>query len=251
MRKLENRIGKTTAGEPILGTYFSTSVWRDEDVTYGISKVSPETTKFTFDSRVAALYSDCILVYPGIKFKDNSGLVIFEFDSSLVLDQDSSVNGYDNPEIHELAFKASALSDIYTNGRLNDEFTVASMYKALSKTGTNEETGELLGLNKLLDKGEYIIKFITTGAYPVFEFNNNILANKIIEIAANRGDCTALIDHTPNNSRTLLALRDDSVYGKVKDWADTYVVNSLGEDAFTYAAVFTPYGVYNCTTVGK
>lgn len=30
-----------------------------------------------------------------------------------------------------------------------------------------------------------------------------------------------------------------------------YLPNSLGEDAFTYAAMFTPYGVYSCSTVGK
>ena len=125
------------------------------------------------------------------------------------------------------------------------------MYKALAETGTDPNTGELLGLNKLLDKGEYVIKFITSGAYPVFEFNNNSIAQAMVEVAANRGDCTALIDHTPNNERTLLALVENSVYAKVTDWADTYVVNSLGEDAFTYAAMFTPYGVYNCTTVGK
>lgn len=121
----------------------------------------------------------------------------------------------------------------------------------LSKTGTDATTGELLGLNKLLDKGEYVIKFITTGAYPVFEYNGNDIAQKLLEVAANRGDCTALIDHTPNNERTLLALDTASVYAKVTDWADTYVVNSLGEDAYTYGAMFTPYGVYNCTTVGK
>lgn len=250
MSKLESKIDKDSSGNNILGNYFLTTVWRDADIDLGISKIAPSTTKFTFNPKLASLYNDIILVYPGKKFKDNSGLVIFEFDSNLVLDANSSINNYADPAIHNLTFTTS--STIYDqNGKLNDEFTVESMYKALAETGTDSNTGELLGLNKLLDKGEYVIKFITSGAYPVFEFNNNSIAQAIVEVAANRGDCTALIDHTPNNERTLLALVENSVYAKVTDWADTYVVNSLGEDAFTYGAMFTPYGVYNCTTVGK
>ena len=247
INKLERKIGKNELGEPIFNTYFSLKVWREEDINYSISKVSPQITEFTFSPQLAALYSDCVLIRAGSKFIDKSGLVEFKFSSDLKLTPDSSIGDYlENGELHEYAL-ALPSTTILTD----DEFSVNGMYETLSDTGVDSETGEQKGFNKLLDKGEYVIKFITAGAYPVFEYDGNNLTQKIIEVAANRGDCTALIDHTPNNERSLLALDSASVYANVIDWADTYVVNSLGEDAFTYAAMFTPYGIYSCTTVDK
>ena len=262
INKYPCNLGKDASGNRLQSVYFVISVWRDADVEYAISKISPQQTQFTFDPKVTALYPNYVTIVPGKKFVDASGLVELSFnDEPSMYEADStSIEGYIDQstselKIFSLEFDPTKLQNIYSNTAnrtgLLDEFKVEEMYNTLSTTGINKETGELLGLNKLLDKGEYIIKFITTGAYPTFEYDNNTLAQKVLEVAANRGDCTALIDHTPNNDRTLLALDTNSVYAKVIDWADTYTVNTLGEDAFTYGAMFTPYGVYNCISVNK
>ena len=74
----------------------------------------------------------------------------------------------------------------------------------------------------------------------------------MIETAANKGNCTALIDHTPNNTRTLQALNQTSVYYTVaNNFGKVNRKNKLGEDAHTYAAMFTPYGIYECGSVGE
>lgn len=235
------KIDKTTPSY-----YYTIKVGREKNVELSTSEISPQATKFTFDSQVAALYSDCVMIYPAQKIEDNSGLVILEFSSSISSETRLEIKPKENNKeyIYTLALPS-------TTDTSDDEFNVKGMYAELAETGTTED-GKQLGFNKLLDKGEYVIKFITSGAYPVFEFNNNSIAQAMVEVAANRGDCTALIDHTPNNERTLLALNSSSVYySVVNDFANTYVVNSLGEDAFTYGAMFTPYGVYNCTTVSK
>jgi hypothetical protein len=121
--------------------------------------------------------------------------------------------------------------------KTDDEFTIKSMYTALM----DEDT-----FGKLEDKGEYILKFITSGAYPVFEFDSNSIARKMVEVAANRGDCTAIIDHTPNHDRTMVKTEEASLYKNVSSFVESFI-----GDETTYAAMFTPYCVYNCASVNK
>ena len=116
-------------------------------------------------------------------------------------------------------------------------------------------------LYTLMDKGEYQIKFLTLGAYPSFEFGldktgtgsietYNVFDN-LIETAAKRGDCIALVDHTNNSTRTLQTTAG-SVYANLS----AYVKNSLtitrkggdSEDGYTYGAMFTPYAIYKLST---
>ena len=116
-------------------------------------------------------------------------------------------------------------------------------------------------LYTLMDKGEYQIKFLTLGAYPSFEFGldktgtgsietYNVFDN-LIETAAKRGDCIALVDHTNNPTRTLQTTAG-SVYANLS----AYVKNSLtitrkggdSEDGYTYGAMFTPYAIYKLST---
>lgn len=199
------KLGKDLSGNVKTGTYYTIKVGRNKDTEFGISDISPISTKFTFDSEVAALYSDCKMVYGGQTIEDNSGLVKLIFDPRVNKDTPFT----EVTTALNLKFKNE--NAIKTNGIYKDEFTVNSMYAKLMETGTDTDTGEHKGLNRLLDKGEYVIKFITSGAYPVFEFDDNSIAQKMIELAANRGDCTALIDHTPENERESLALKTNSV----------------------------------------
>jgi hypothetical protein len=133
----------------------------------------------------------------------------------------------------------------------NDEFRASDLYEMLGNSGYDPTTREPLGLYRLLDKGEYVLKFITAGAYPTFEYNGNSIASNLASIAAERGDCTALVDHTPNNERTLWAEATSSVFNQVKTWASSLSPNSLGEDSATYSAMFTPWGIYTSSIANK
>lgn len=245
---------EVTLADSETGNYYTISVGRTSDVEMGTGAIDPVTTQFTFDSAVAAEYSSVKMFYPNQTLEDNSGLIKIKFGSTVNKDMLIAENEIDYTT-QEQRRAPLALpwddGDRSSNGVSEDEFTVNGMYKYLSTSGTDAETGEVLGLDRFTDKGEYVIKFITSGAYPVFEFNGSIIAKAMVELAANRGDCTALIDHTPNNERTLFAIGANSVFAKATTWARTPVVNKLGEDAYTYAAMFTPYGVYNCSTVNK
>lgn len=245
---------EVTLADNTTGNYYTISVGRTSDVEMGTGAIDPVTTQFTFDSAVAAEYSSVKMFYPNQTLEDNSGLIKIKFGSTVSKDMLIAENEIDSTT-QEQRRAPLALpwddEDRSSNGVSEDEFTVNGMYKYLSTSGTDAETGEVLGLDRFTDKGEYVIKFITSGAYPVFEFNGSIIAKAMVELAANRGDCTALIDHTPNNERTLFAIGGNSVFAKATTWARTPVVNKLGEDAYTYAAMFTPYGVYNCSTVNK
>ena len=245
---------EVTLADSKTGNYYTISVGRTSDVEMGTGAIDPVTTQFTFDSAVAAEYSSVKMFYPNQTLEDNSGLIKIKFGSTVNKNMLIAENEIDSTT-QEQRKAPLALpwddEDRSSNGVSEDEFTVNGMYKYLSTSGTDAETGEVLGLDRFTDKGEYVIKFITSGAYPVFEFNGSVIAKAMVELAANRGDCTALIDHTPNNERTLFAIGANSVFAKATAWARTPVVNKLGEDAYTYAAMFTPYGVYNCSTVNK
>lgn len=245
---------KVSLADEETGIYYTISVGRTADVEMGTGALDPVTTAFTFDSAVAAEYSSVKMFYPNQTLEDNSGLIKIKFGSTVNADMLIAENEIDSVTQEQRRMPLALPwdeEDRSSNGVSEDEFTVNGLYKYLSTSGTDADTGEVLGLDRFTDKGEYVIKFITSGAYPVFEFNGSVIAKAMVELAANRGDCTALIDHTPNNERTLFAIGANSVYAKATSWARTPVVNKLGEDAYTYAAMFTPYGVYNCSSVNK
>lgn len=191
------------------GIYYTIAVGRTADVEMGTGALDPVTTTFTFDSAVAAQYSSVKMFYPNQTLEDNSGLIKIKFGSTVNADMLIAENEIDSTTQEQRRMPLALPwdeEDRSSNGVSEDEFTVNGIYKYLSTSGTDANTGEVLGLDRFTDKGEYVIKFITSGAYPVFEFNGSVVAKAMVELAANRGDCTALIDHTPNNERTLFAI---------------------------------------------
>ena len=89
----------------------------------------------------------------------------------------------------------------------------------------------------LLDRGEYSVKYLTSGGYPTFEYNTKAISQQMATLCKARGDCIALIDHTNNMSRSLIG--KTSVYEVAKSQA--YALDD-GTDVF--AAMFTPWGSY-------
>lgn len=222
--------------------YYELSVGRKANASRGTMEVSSVVTRFTFDADLARDYSS-IIYYADLRGKtDNSGLVTFSFDEEVI--NNIVINGQ------------QPLAEIEKDTTLNfaeqpegDEFSVQEMYDYLSKSGQDATTGLDLGYDRFLDKGEYVIKFLTSGAYPVFEYDSNTIAGLMIQNAGNRGDVTALIDHTPRNDRPLTT--SASVYDSIKTYAQTSIKSTLGEDCFTYTAMFTPYAVFNCNSVSQ
>lgn len=103
---------------------------------------------------------------------------------------------------------------------------------------------------KLEDKGEYTVKYITTGGYPSFEYcgfktegelnDSYPIVVKMVEVASTRGDAVAIIDHTNFASRPLDATNNNSVYHILE--SGTYGVSAQSE----FATMFTPWAYYTC-----
>ena len=185
--------------------------------------------------------------------KANSSKIYYKYIASDIIDIEWKVNG--TPSGFESVKTLSLPSGV--NYKTTDEFNVTDIYKAFMNSCEVENSK----LYTLMDKGEYQIKFLTLGAYPSFEFGldktgtgsietYNVFDN-LIETAAKRGDCIALVDHTNNSTRTLQTTAG-SVYANLS----AYVKNSRtitrkggdSEDSYTYGAMFTPYAIYKLST---
>ena len=127
---------------------------------------------------------------------------------------------------------------------LENNISVPVMYSFLTSAYKMQRTvGEE---NLLWDRNEYDIKYVTSGGYPVFEYNiieatteYNAISADMVALAEGRGDCIALIDHTNNPNRSLT--NASSVYEVIN--GDTYSMNS------SFAAMYTPWIVYASTAV--
>ena len=118
---------------------------------------------------------------------------------------------------------------------LSNYINIKSMYNGLD---TAFSTSRQNGLN---DLGFTSIKYLTSGGYPTYEFNNGELVSKMLNLAESRGDCVAFIDHTDNTNRTTNINSASSVYATVTD-DDTLKAN--GE----FGTMFTPYMNFNRVT---
>lgn len=108
------------------------------------------------------------------------------------------------------------------------DITVARAYSYMKST--------IFDANSILyDKGEFDIKFITSGGYPTFEHSSGI-DNDMLALAASRGDSVAIIDHTNNPTRPLGATNTKSVYNSITNGASGLQMSNL-----SYGTMFTPW----------
>lgn len=132
--------------------------------------------------------------------------------------------------------------------RVNEDdtdITVAAMYTALSTVIYKLDNTDNRDLS---DKGEYSFKYLTSGGYPTFEYRassetgttGNAIVVQMMALAANRGDCVALIDHTNNADRTLYATSNGSVFYSATNTSSGYRISADGG----YGAMFTPWWSY-------
>lgn len=133
------------------------------------------------------------------------------------------------------------MNESQNQGDENYDVTVEQVYK-IFKTKLFNADGKITNDSEieLLDKGEYQFKYLTSGAYPVFEYCVNdrpsAISEAMCKMATKRGDCVAFIDHTDNHERPLQSTVDGvmSVYTAVNKYA-------IPEDYDTYGTMITPW----------
>lgn len=122
-----------------------------------------------------------------------------------------------------------------------DDIKVEKMYDSLATILFDTTDTEHC---KIINK-DYQVKYITSGGYPVFEYDyagdSNAIARQMVAVAELRGDAVALIDHTNKPERALTG--SNSVYNAVNG----VLKLSTTDDLDTYAAMTTPWGNYTLT----
>lgn len=127
-------------------------------------------------------------------------------------------------------------TNAYVEESYDDTISISSMYAGLSSVF---DTSNLEGI---VDKGNYSIKYVTSGGYPTYEYDSGSLVVKMLNFAETRGDCVALIDHTDYLDRELNPTKDGSLFNSVND------SRGLFADSGEYGAMFTPWSTYNRIT---
>lgn len=95
---------------------------------------------------------------------------------------------------------------------------------------------------RLQDKNEYTVKFITSGGYPTFDVGGTLYTT-MLTTAGTRGDAVALIDHLDIPSAPHGTNKPDSIYSKV---INANLANAANAE---YGAMFTPWGKYSFSTI--
>ena len=134
---------------------------------------------------------------------------------------------------------------VYSNSD-DDEFTIPQFYANLV---VHDEDNKPSILEKLSDRDAYQIKFITTGGYPTFGLSsgNDIddISKIMLQVAGNRGDCVALIDHIDPDNGDISGIYDN-LTSAIKNKT---IRTANGEDAKKYGAMFTPWAKYRLNVV--
>lgn len=176
--------------------------------------------------------------------------VTFEDTNITIDEQQVSVKAYPESWITNWAAKGNIKTTKYIQNTSNqfdnsteyrileDNIHIGVMYKYLGEIFDTSDT------EGLVDNGTYSVKYLTTGGYPVYEYNDGEIVDKMVNFAYTRGDCVAFIDHTDNIDRDPNIDHKNSVYYTVTE--DTSF-SAHGD----FATMFTPWATYNRLTTDK
>lgn len=222
----------TTDTSVVSGTTYYTREAASVDATKGVfsSNTNPNTTGWFSDEEGQTVTVDTHIDPSHVYYMDESkSRVMFtEDDFDLGWQYAYSLVSMGMPVYYEQM------------NRTLQEVTVDMMYAGLEDRFIAPAAGEGTDDDGYYDysfdsMGDYSVKFLTSGGYPTFEYNNNALAIGMITTASNRMDSIALIDHTNNPTRDLTTWSDTSVITKVRNGA----LSDAGMSS--YGAMFTPW----------
>ena len=189
-----------------------------------------------FNNEVGYYLHETFTVYPLATIPDNWATTYWK-DYYTLIEVTENVPGVISgtqvvaPDL--ASFKAN--KTIYTAHRGIDLVNIYTALEGVYDAGAQEG---------LADKGNFSIKYLTSGGYPVYEYNDNSVVAKMKTLAETRGDCVAIIDHTDNLYRESNVALAGSLYKTV---SEDVSLQEGGE----YATMFTPWATYVRTTTDK
>lgn len=139
----------------------------------------------------------------------------------------------------------SVIYDCFVPKLASDETDLESkvIQKMYDYMGNGADNGAFHTVESTLD---YDVKFITSGGYPTYGYNSNVICSNMLSVAYKRGDCVALIDHAEYDmSGTTPKLIDSTdIFNEING-------NNSGIDntQATYGTMFTPWYTYS-TPIG-
>lgn len=209
---------QTAGGSPTDEIGYTLTVGRYEDVTLKISAISPVNTYFTLSSKLNNYQKIWKKVSAGDTLTDSSGLVTFKINSGV-----TSLPKVPEPPVTTIP----TLTVTVTNKTTTDEFTPSVLFNYLSNESNTE---------KLTDKGEYVFKFITAGAYPSMNAVSGstyyTIAENLLKVASARGDLTAVLDFYQDESTNYSTVRSN-----IDTWVSALGNNARGEEHGIYGGV--------------
>lgn len=258
--------------------YYNLTTWRLASEELHTDAIDKATLRFTFDYTLSQ--NSNIAYYLDVQ-EDANGLFTIDWDgivssnpNFIELDDEieNPINFYlnsridNNSDLEEVLHyefnaetgaieSATFVADAFVvDGVEVFAFDIVDIYNAFR--GDSTSTPKVpSSFEKLVDKGEYVIKFITSGAYPslgeefgaVEEFS---VANTMVRVAGVRGDVTALIDLFYDKLTALQAHAEVSKFVK-SGQVDTVDSEYGSERLYKYGATIFPYGVFRNSVVSK
>lgn len=135
-----------------------------------------------------------------------------------------------------------SLNGVYQKNSLEQQTVLSKIYSQLSTVYHTEVMADS-DIPSLNEKGEYSIKYITSGGYPNYG-SNIVIYIQMMGLAASRGDAVALVDAVCEKSRTLNPKNDQSLYYKLQSegisngsfgtmmfpWVNVNLLNTYGKN---------------------
>lgn len=157
------------------------------------------------------------------------------------------VNGTRARSVNSVDIAAAGSCDvsyIYAKELINLGMPV--LYQAIPVSSVAEFYSKFNNIyTNLKDKGEYSIKYITSGGYPNFNVAGKNFYDDMIECATFRGDCVALLDPVNDKQAVLDYNNSSSVYSNIYTYVNGTLKTDVNKDG-SYGAAFYPWGVYSC-----
>jgi hypothetical protein len=178
--------------------------------------------------------------------KDKDGNLITENNGTndwYYINKNGKYKSYNVPDNKEALDDGVDTTPVYIPYEDDNTYKVSSkgaihvdtMYNYL---GSAYQVSDTAGIS---DRGNYSVKYLTSGGYPTFEYDSGSIVTSMLALAEKRGDCVALIDHLDNPKRSINPNSGDSVYSALQTGKSGYKNGDFG-------AMFTPWATYNRTT---